>query len=71
MIRQPVNSSDISSMGYDEAAQTLEIEFQSGGVYQYFGVPHKVFSEMINSVSCGKYFHSNIKDVYSGQRISK
>ena len=42
MIRQPVSSSNIRSIGYDSESNTLEIEFHSGGVYQYFGVhfPH-------------------------------
>lgn len=38
MIRQPVSSSNIRSIGYDSKSNTLEIEFHSGGVYQYFGV---------------------------------
>jgi len=70
MIRQSVSSTDISSIGYDEAIRTLEIEFQNGGVYQYFGVPYEVYVGLMNSGSYGKYFHSNIKDVYSSQRIS-
>ena len=36
MIRQPVSSSNIRSIGYDSMSSTLEIEFHSGGVYQYF-----------------------------------
>ena len=41
MNRKPVRSSNISSIGYDSESKTLEIEFHSGGVYQYFNVPEK------------------------------
>ncbi len=70
MIRQSVSSSDISSIGYDESTQTLEIEFQSRGIYQFFGVPSEIYTAIMNSSSCGKYFHSNIKDIYSSKRVS-
>ena len=30
-------------MGYDESTKILEIEFQTGLVYQYAGVPLKVY----------------------------
>jgi KTSC domain len=32
--RQPVTSSDSAGIGYDEATQTLEIEFKATGVYR-------------------------------------
>jgi hypothetical protein len=39
MERTPVTSTDLRAIGYDADTQTLEIEFNSGGVYQYSGVP--------------------------------
>jgi len=36
MNRQTVSSSNIHSIGYDVKFQILEIEFQDGGIYQYF-----------------------------------
>ena len=37
------SSSAISSIGYDPDASVLEVEFSSGAVYDYYGVPPKVF----------------------------
>ena len=37
MDRTPVRSSNIGSIGYNGASSTLEVEFHSGGLYQYSG----------------------------------
>ena len=63
MHREPVTSSNISSVGYDESTQTLEIEFTSGTVYQYFGVAPKIYKEIMSADSPGKYFNENIKNI--------
>ena len=39
MIRDPVSSSNIASIGYDSDSETLEIEFTNGSIYQYFNLP--------------------------------
>lgn len=69
MLRTPVASRDLRSVGYDQQTQTLEIEFNSGGVYQYFNVPVNVYQELMSAASYGKYFHQSIKNNYSYQRI--
>lgn len=69
MDRQPVSSSNISSIGYDETSQTLEIQFHSGGIYQYFGVPEYVHIELLQAPSIGSYFARNIRNVYGYQQV--
>lgn len=64
MDRNPVSSSNISSVGYDADSQTLEIEFHDGGIYQYAGVPESEYEGLISSGSQGRYFHDNIKGRY-------
>lgn len=64
MRREPVSSSNLRSVGYDPSSATLEIEFKSGGVYQYSGVPAHVHDSLLNSGSIGRYFSSHIRDVY-------
>jgi hypothetical protein len=64
MQRQPVKSSQIRSVGYDSAAQVLEIEFHSGGVYRYFGVPSEVHTALLRARSRGRYFEAHIKGAY-------
>lgn len=66
----PVISSGLQSFGYDEATCTLEIEFHSGGVYQYSRVPLSVYQGLMGALSHCKFFHVYIKNNYSYQRIS-
>jgi len=68
-MRTPVTSSNIVSIGYDVDTRTLEVEFNSGAVYQYSNVPEDVYNELISASSIGAYFASGIKYVYYGKRI--
>ena len=65
MERTPVTSTDIRTIGYEAESQTLEIEFNSSGVYQYSGVPSGEYDGIMAADSKGKYFHANIKNRYS------
>lgn len=69
MKREPVESSNLASVGYDAAKQILEIEFNHGGIYQYFNVPEEEYEELMSANSHGSYFVHNIKDVYEYDRI--
>lgn len=69
MLRIPVVSSNLRSVGYDPQTQTLEIEFRQNTVYQYYKVPETVFQELMNAPSHGKYFSKWIKKTYSYRRI--
>jgi hypothetical protein len=69
MERVNVVSSNINSVGYEESSNTLEIEFKSGSVYQYFNVPQEVYNELLQDSSIGRYFIRNIRDTYRSYRI--
>ena len=69
MKRQSVESSNLKSIGYDEFLLVLEIEFKSGAVYRYYGVPSEVHDELINAESVGKYFNANVKSKYNFLKV--
>jgi hypothetical protein len=57
MKREPVKSSSIKSVGYENRSKILEIEFHRGpSLYRYFDVPWLVYSELMTSESKGKSF---------------
>jgi len=64
MERTSVSSSNIRSIGYDTDSTTLEIEFNTGGVYQYSGVPQGEYDALMAAASHGTYFSAHIKKVY-------
>ena len=63
------HSSNIEKIGYDEATQTLEITFRSGGTYQYLPVTRQLWDQFINAGSPGKFFHREIKPNYIGKKV--
>lgn len=69
MERKYVESSMISSIGFDFSSSTLEIEFRDGAVWQYYDFPESMWYEFESSDSQGKYFHREIKDQYAGSRV--
>lgn len=61
MTHTPVTSSQLVSVGYDAATETLEIKFKNGHVYQYQNVPAKMHAELMAAESIGSYFIKHIK----------
>ena len=59
----------MASIGYDEESKTLEIQFHSGGIYQYDEVEKEIYEELMNSESKGRYFMSMIRGAYSYGRV--
>ncbi len=66
MKKTEVESSVIGAVGY---TRVLEIQFESGRIYQYYDVPEKVYEEMLASDSKGRYFNSHIRNKYAFQEI--
>jgi len=69
MDRTPVNSSDIRSIGYDPQLAILEVEFISGGIYQYLNVPEHLYRGLMNAASKGQFLNNYIKYSYRYQKV--
>lgn len=69
MERTPVKSSNVASVGYDPVNKTLEIEFKSGGVYQYPGIESQTHADLMGAESIGKFVQLNI--VKAGLKYQK
>ena len=68
MRRRPVSSSAISSVGYDRKAKTLELEFSSGGVYDYYEVPPEVYAALMSAESKGRFVSEQIRGQYPSEK---
>lgn len=69
MDRAAVTSSMVRSVGYDEGAQTLEVEFNSGLVYQYYNVPAVIHEQLLASDSMGKFINFQVKPHFPCSRV--
>lgn len=71
MKRIEVESNCIHSIGYDADDMVLEIEFHSGGIYQYTGVPCGTYAKFMSAESHGKAFHALIKGKFPHRKQAR
>jgi hypothetical protein len=64
MNRVMVESTTLLSLAYDEARELLELEFRSGSIYQYVGVPAAVHEALLKASSKGIYFNQSIRGLF-------
>lgn len=68
-------SSNIDTISYDDAAQTMDVLFKSGVKYRYFKVPVEVFTDFIESdrkeavQTPGKFFASQVRNVFDFEKL--
>ncbi len=67
--RQTVKSAIMRSVGYSPGAKILEIEFHTGLVYQYSGVPSKIYDDLMHSKEPGKYFSENVRPRFRTKQV--
>lgn len=70
MRREPVESTSVSSLGYDPRSATLEVEFVNGGVYRYFMVSRATWERLRAADSIGRFVNVVIKPHYRVVRVS-
>lgn len=66
----PVESSQISKIGYSDEHKILAIQFiRNDALYYYKNVEKEVFERMLEAESTGKFLGSEIKGKYEYERI--
>jgi hypothetical protein len=65
----PLDSSFIIKVSWYEDAEVLMVTFNTGSIWTYNEVPFEIYSALVKAHSHGKFFNSNIRNMYSGQRI--
>jgi hypothetical protein len=67
MTRQNIVSTNLKSVGYEDG--TLEVEFKTFSIYQYYNVPESIYFRLLNAVSKGTFLNTYIKDRYRCRKI--
>ena len=70
MRRHAVESSSISSVGYNAASKTLEVEFHNGSLYRYYDVPQSVYDAWMAAPSKGQFFTGYIRGQYRFEKVT-
>lgn len=67
MQRRPVRSSNVSSVGWED--DVLEVEFHSGHVYRYEGVPQSEYEALVGAASVSQYLNQHIIGQYDERAV--
>lgn len=65
----PVQSSNISHVGYDAPARRMHIKFKTGGHYHYADVPPETHEEFMKAESKGKHFSKNFAGKFAHTKL--
>ena len=69
MPRVDRNSTLLAAVTYQDPCAVLELEFTSGAVYHYFGVPAQTLEELLRAESKGGYFQSHIRNRFAYGKV--
>ena len=69
MTRVELQSSSLNAATYQEQSALLELEFRSGAVYRYMGVPAQLYLELLQAESKGRYFNQHIRNRFAFDKI--
>lgn len=67
---EPIDSSNLSAVGYHPEKAILAVQFKSGAVYHYASVPLAVVTDFYTALSKGQYYALHIKGKYQGQKMT-
>ena len=63
-------STVIRQLQYDPRGRTLDVEFVSGRLYRYAGVPAQVAADFRAAFSKGGFFNKRIRDAYRCEELA-
>ena len=69
MPRVDLNSTSPQAVTCQDPCAVLELEFTSGAVYHYFGIPAQTFEELMRAESKGGYFNSHIRNRFAYAKV--
>ena len=69
MVREPLRSKGVKSAGYDPQTRELEIEFATGRVYRYSGVPVSLYDWLMRTRNKGSFVSRMISPVYAYREV--
>lgn len=68
---KPCESGILKAFGYDEKTRTLFVQFMSGKIARYSGVPLGEFETLRLAKSKGKFFHAHIRNAYEWAYVNE
>ena len=69
MERIAVDSSSVTSVGYNRATFELEVEFRNGRTYRYQQVPIAAYRLLLRAPSIGEFVNKQIKPRFAAKQV--
>ena len=66
---QPVSSSNISAIGYDESTETMRVQFHKSGTYDLAAVPKAEYEMLMKSQSIGSTYAQFFRGQYDTSKL--
>lgn len=70
VVLEPVQSSNIKSRGYNEGERVLAVEFHTGVIMHYAGVPPGTWQRWVEAPSPGSFFAHHIRGKFVGRKVT-
>lgn len=64
-----ISSTNIIKTIYDTQNKTLLVTFNTGFIYEYYDVPHQIYTRFRLAPSQGKFFSTEISKKYNNKKI--
>ena len=64
-----MESATLVAVGYKPAEELLEVEFHSGLIYRYDGVPLDLYRQLLSAESKGRFFNLHIRNHFQAFRL--
>jgi len=68
-ILNEIKSSNLVKTEFDTSNGTLLVEFNNGVKYEYYEVPHQIYTQFRMSESQGKFFSSKIAKTFKYKKL--
>lgn len=66
----PVQSSNLTAVGYDDGENKLYVAFKANTLYVYHDVPQEIYQELMKSDSKGKFLNQNVKNAHRSEKVA-
>ena len=70
IVMEPCESSNIKARGYNEGQRILGVEFASGALWQFAGVPLGTWERWLEATSAGSFFANHIRGKFAGRKLT-
>lgn len=70
VLMNPVESSNLDSIGYNAETRVLAVLFKSGALHHYQDVPPDLWADFWDSLSKGQFYSMNVRGKFTGDKLT-